>query len=116
MTLCGQRQKSNEVLELVHSDLCGPMNIQAKGGFECFIIFIDNYSMYGYIYLMSRKSEYFEKFRVFKAEIEKCHDKCIKTLRSDRGSEYLLGEFLNYLSKGGLSPSCLHQVCPNRMV
>ena len=108
--------RSNELLELIHSDLRGPMNIQARGGFEYFITFIDDYSRYGYIYLMRRKSECFEKFKVFKAEIEKYHGKCIKTLRSDRGSEYLLGEFLNYLSKGGLSPSCLHQVCPNRMV
>ena len=38
----GNRLK--EVLELVHSDLCGPMNIQVRGGFEYFITFIDNYS------------------------------------------------------------------------
>ena len=41
--------RSNEVLELVHSDLCGPMNIKAsmnikvRGGFEYFITFIDDY-------------------------------------------------------------------------
>ena len=71
--------RSKEVLELVHSDLCGPMNIQARGGFEYFITFIDDYSRYGYIYLMRRKSEYFEKFKVFKIKTKKCHDKCIKT-------------------------------------
>ena len=48
--------KSKAILELVHSDLCGSMNIQARGGFEYFISFIDDYSMYGYIYLMRRKS------------------------------------------------------------
>ena len=36
--------RSKEVLELVHSNLCGPMNIQVRGGFEYFITFIDNYS------------------------------------------------------------------------
>ena len=56
------------------------MNIQARGGFEYFITFIDDYSRYGYIYLILRKSECFEKFRVFKAEMKKCHDKCIKPL------------------------------------
>ena len=60
--------RSKEVLELVHSDLCGPMNIQARGGFEYFITFIDDYSRYRYIYLMSRKSECLEKFRVFKTK------------------------------------------------
>ena len=75
------------------------MNIQARSDFEYFITFIDDYSRYGYIYLMRHNFEYFEKFRVFKAEIEKYEDKCIKTLRSDRGGEYLLGEFLDYLSE-----------------
>ena len=39
-------------LELVHTDICGPMTIQARGGYEYFIIFPDDYSRYGYIYLM----------------------------------------------------------------
>ena len=55
--------RAKELLELVHSDLCGPMNVQARGGFEYFITFIDDYSRYGYIYLMRRKSECFEKFK-----------------------------------------------------
>ena len=50
----GYREK--ELLELVHSDLCGPMTVQAGGGFEYFITFIDDYLRYGYIYLMRRKS------------------------------------------------------------
>ena len=72
--------KAKEVLELVHSDLCGPMNIQAKGGFEYFVTFVDDYSRYGYTYLMRQKSECFEKFKEFKAETEKHHGKYIKTL------------------------------------
>ena len=54
--------RAKEQLELVHSDLCGPMTVQARGGFEYFITFIDDYSRYGYIYLMRRNSEAFEKF------------------------------------------------------
>ena len=63
--------RSKEVLELVHSNLCGPMNIQVRGGFEYFITLINDYSRYEYIYLMRRKSECFEKFRVFKVEMKK---------------------------------------------
>ena len=57
--------RAKDVLELVHSDLCGPMTIQARGGFEYFVTFIDDYSRYGYIYLMHRKSEFFEKFKEY---------------------------------------------------
>ena len=72
--------RSKEVLELIHYDLYGPMNIQARGGFEYFITLIDDYLRYGYIYLMCRKSTRFEKFIVFKAEMKKRHSKCIKAL------------------------------------
>ena len=47
------------------------MNVQVKGGYEYFIIFTNDYSRYGYIYLMHHMSEAFEKFREFKAEVEK---------------------------------------------
>ena len=82
--------RAKEALELVHSDLCGPMSIQARGGFEYFVSFIDDYSRYGYIYLMCRKFECFDKFKEYKADAEKRLGKSIKTLRSDHGGEYLL--------------------------
>ncbi|KAL8134929.1 hypothetical protein AgCh_009805 [Apium graveolens] len=94
--------RAKQVLELVHSDLCGPMNIQEKGGYEYFVTFIDDYSRYGYVYLLRRKSECFDKFKEYKAKTEKRINKSIKSLRSDRGGEYLLGEFREYLSENGI--------------
>ena len=41
--------RAKEVLDLVHTDLCGPTSISARGGYEYFITFIDDYSRYGYI-------------------------------------------------------------------
>lgn len=79
------------------------MSIQTHGGFEYFVMFIDDYSRYGYIYLLHRKSECFEKFKLFKAEVEKGHGKNIKSLQSDCGGEYLRNEFLSYLSDCGIT-------------
>ena len=62
--------RATELLELIHSDVCGPMSIPVRGGFEYFITFIDDCSRFGYIYLMHHKSESFEKFKEFKAELE----------------------------------------------
>ncbi|RVW18790.1 Retrovirus-related Pol polyprotein from transposon TNT 1-94 [Vitis vinifera] len=95
--------RANDVLELIHSDLCGPKNVQARGGFEYFVTFTDDYSRYGYIYLLRRKSECFEKFKAFKSETEKRHGKYIKTLRSDCGGEYISREFINFLSEQGIT-------------
>ena len=75
--------RAKEQLELVHSYLCGPMTIPARGGFEYFITFIDDYSRYRCIYLRRRKSEAFEKFKEYRVEMEKHLNKCLKTLRSN---------------------------------
>ena len=89
-------------LELVHTDVCGPMSVQARGGYEYFITFTDDYSRYGYVYLMRHKSEAFDKFREYKAEAEKQLGVHIKQLWSDRGGEYLSGEFKSYLAQEGI--------------
>ena len=46
------------------------MSIQERGGYEYFITFTDDYSRFGYVYLMKWKSEAFEKFKEFRAEVE----------------------------------------------
>ena len=50
-------RRAQELLELVHTDVCSPMSTPAKGDYEYFITFTDDYSKYGYVYLMRRKSE-----------------------------------------------------------
>ncbi|KAA0026005.1 gag/pol protein [Cucumis melo var. makuwa] len=62
--------RAKEPLEHIHSGLCGPMNVKARGDFEYFISFIDDYSRYGYLYLMEHKSEALEKFKEYKAGVE----------------------------------------------
>ena len=50
------------LLELVHTDVCGPMSLTAHSGYLYFITFTDDLSWYGYVYLMKHKSETFKKF------------------------------------------------------
>ena len=95
--------RAKEVLDLVHTDLCRPISTSARGGYEYFVPFIDNYARYGYIYLMHYKFETFEKFKEFKAEVENHRGKSIKSLRSDHGGEYLLGEFRQFLEDHGIT-------------
>ena len=60
-------ERSKEPLKLVHSNVCGPLSVQARGGYEYFVTFMDDYSRYGYVYLMHKKSETFGKFKEFMA-------------------------------------------------
>ena len=71
------------ILELIHSDVCGPMHVQERVGNHYFITFTDDFSRFGWIYLMRYKSKAFEKFTEFKNKVEKQYGKGIKILRSD---------------------------------
>ena len=63
--------RATKSLKLVHTDVCRPMRVQSRGGYEYFVTFTDDYSIYGFVYLMRQKSETFDKFREYKAEAEK---------------------------------------------
>ena len=86
-------EQATDLLEIIHTDVCGPMNIEARGGYRYFLTFTDVLRRYGYIYLMKHKSETFEKFKEFQSEVENHRNKKIKFLRSNSGEEYLSYEF-----------------------
>lgn len=58
-------------LEIIHSDLCGPIQIPTIGEKSYFITFIDDYSRYCIIYLTFKKSEDFEKLKDYVATKQK---------------------------------------------
>ena len=78
-------KRSAGILEIVHIDICGPFTMKNVDGYDSFITFTDDYSCYGYIYLIKERSEALDKFKIFKAEVENQHNLKIKILRSDHG-------------------------------
>ncbi|CAL5343355.1 unnamed protein product [Camellia sinensis] len=90
-----------KVLELVHSDICGPITPCSDGGKRYIITFIDDYSRKIWVYLLQEKSEAFAAFKSFKALVEKEVGQLIKVLRKDRGGEYNSHEFANFLKYVG---------------
>ena len=65
----GTMERATDVLEIIHTDVCDPMSVEAHGGYRYFLTFTDDLSRYGYIYLMKHKSETFEKFKEFQSEV-----------------------------------------------
>ena len=86
-------ERADDLLDIIHIDVCGPMYIEARGRYRQFLTFTDDLSRYGYIYLMKHKFETFEKFKEFQSEVENHRNKKITSLRSNRGGEYLSCEF-----------------------
>ncbi|KAK1604187.1 hypothetical protein QYE76_027860, partial [Lolium multiflorum] len=98
----GMMERATDLLEIIHTDVCGPMSVASRGGYRYVLTFTDDLSRYGYIYFMKHKSETFEKFKEFQSEVENQRNKKIKFLRSDRGGEYLSYEFGMHLKKCGI--------------
>ncbi|KAK1696352.1 hypothetical protein QYE76_013049 [Lolium multiflorum] len=98
----GIMERATDLLEIIHTDVCGPMSVASRGGYRYVLTFTDDLSRYGYIYFMKHKSKTFEKFKEFQSEVENQRNKKIKFLRSDRGGEYLSYEFGMHLKKCGI--------------
>ena len=94
--------KTNGILELIHSDVCGPLNIETPGEKRYILTLIDDYSHYVTIYLLKNKSEVSEKIIHFVELNKNKFDKIVKTLRSDNGGEYISHDLKNYFTKNGI--------------
>nr|GFA35943.1 retrotransposon protein, putative, Ty1-copia subclass [Tanacetum cinerariifolium] len=95
-------EKATDLLGIIHTDVCGLLRHVSRQGASYFITFTDDYSCYGYVYLLKHKHEVFETFKVFKNKMENQPGKTIKALRSGRGDEYISQEFKYYLKAYGI--------------
>lgn len=94
--------RSKNVLDLIHTDLCGPMETMSIGKAKYFVTFIDDYSRKTYVYFLRSKSETFPAFQEFKAQVENQTGRKIKAMRSDNGREYVNNEMDEFLKKNGI--------------
>ena len=80
--------RMKDILELIHTGISGPFPIATRNGHVYFISFINDYSRYGYIFLIKENAQALDTFKSFKAEVESQLNKRIKRIRSDHGGEY----------------------------
>jgi hypothetical protein len=77
--------RAHSILELVHSDVCGPMSSPSLSVCLYYVIFIDDYSRKCWIYFLKAKSDTFDKFKEYKSLVEKKTGKHIRILRTNNG-------------------------------
>lgn len=94
--------RSNKILDLVHTDVCGPMQTVTPGGKRYALTIIDDYSRYCRVFLMAQKSEVAELIKQFVEKMKTSLGKKPKIIRSDRGKEYVNKELKNYLKMEGI--------------
>jgi transposase InsO family protein len=89
-------------LELVHSDVCGPMPSNSLSGYVYYVSFIDDYSHKTWVYFLKSKDRVLGKFKEFKALVENLSKRKIKILRSNNGGEYTSNEFGSFRKDVGI--------------
>jgi len=103
--ITGSRDKANELLEVVHTDICGPIQGSTINGEKYFITFIDEKSGRIAVTLLKTKSKAMRAFQAYKARAEKEAEWEINRLRSHYGGEYMGLQFKSYLRANGISDS-----------
>lgn len=99
--------RKSDLLELVHSDVCGPMKVRSRGGALYFVTFIDDCSRKLWVYVLKTKDQVLDAFKEFHVLVERQTGKKLKCIRSDNGGEYR-GPFDMYCKQQGIR----HQTTP----
>ena len=103
------QNRSNQILEIIHTDVCGPIQIESIGGSRYMLTFTDDYSRYTTVYFLKNKNNVFAKFKQYVNQTENRTGNLIKklsinvkSLRSDNGGEYKSNEFNEYCMEKGI--------------
>lgn len=97
-----QAKRASKPLELVHTDVCGPMQEASWGGAKYLVTFTDDFTRKTFGFLIKNKSQVMFCFINFQKFVEKQLDFRIKCLRSDNGGEYCSKQFSDYLKSHGI--------------
>ena len=79
---------STDIFDLIHSNVWGPSLVSSIGGSRYFVVFVDNYSCYSWIFHMKHSSELLQVYSNFAKMIETQFSKRIKIFLSDNALDY----------------------------
>jgi transposase InsO family protein len=100
-------------LELLHSDICGPLS-KSLSGSRYILSIIDDFSRFTWIFFLKRKSETLTKIKQFKAMIELQSPYRVQAIRSDNGGEYISHEFVRFCNDSGIARQLTQTYTPHQ--
>ena len=101
-TFSNKKFTTTKKLDIVHTDLSGPTKTRGFYGERYFMILVDEFTRMMWVAFLKKKSEAFEKFKIFKNRVENESSVKIKCLRSDRGGELTAREFNMFCEENGI--------------
>jgi transposase InsO family protein len=105
--------QATKYLELIHSDICGPMEY-SFGGCRYFVLFIDDHTRMTWVYFLKSNSEAFEKFLNFQHVVENETREKVASLRTNIGAEFTSTEFNDYCQNNGIKWQLTNSYTPQQ--
>nr|GEV03841.1 hypothetical protein [Tanacetum cinerariifolium] len=101
-------------LELVHADLCGPITPINVGGSKYFLLLVDDFCRWSWVYMLTEKFEAFDAFKWYTKMVEQSSCYKIKTLRTNQGGEFTSKDFAKFCEKNGIARHLTAQYLPQQ--
>ena len=109
-----KRKHAHQPLQLVHSDLCGPMNVDSVGGSKYVHTLTDDYARYVTVYFIKSKSEVLSKFMEYVTMMENKTDLRGRAIRTDNGGEYTSQYFKKFFAGKGIAHQLTNLYTPEQ--
>jgi hypothetical protein len=109
-----QHQTTTKVLELLHMNLMGPMQVESLGGKRYAFVVVDDYSRFTWINFIKEKSDTFEEFKDICHRLQREKGTGIIKIRSDHGKESDIAKFFDFCSSEGISHEFSSPITPQQ--
>ena len=107
-------KETHQALQLVHSDLCGPMNVDSVGRSKYVLTFTDDYTRYVTAYFIKSKSEVLSKFVEYVTKMENETNLRVRAIRTDNGGEYTSQYFKTFCAAKGIAHQLTNPYTPEQ--
>lgn len=105
--------KCSRPLQIMFSDLWGPSPVQSIDNKSYYVIFIDFYTKYTWLYTLKNKNEVLDIFKIFHPLIERHFECKINSLYTDGGGEFV--GLRSYLQSHGIEHLTSPPYTPQRV-
>jgi hypothetical protein len=109
-----QHLTTSKVLELLHMDLMGPMQVESLGGKRYAFVVVDDYSRFTWINFLREKSDTFCAFKDLCKQLQREKDSVIVRIRSDHGREFENSRFSEFCTAEGIGHEFSSPITPQQ--
>ncbi|KAK2428549.1 putative mitochondrial protein [Trifolium repens] len=109
-----EHQTTSKILELLHMDLMGPMQVESLGGKRYVLVVVDDYSRYTWVNFIREKSDAFEVFKEPCIQIQREKGSNVVRIRSDHGREFENSKFDEFCAAEGIKHEYSSPITPQQ--